>query len=61
MVVLQTIVMNMPQENYETIFKTFVTWGRIGDVFNYDDAAEAFTPPRQLCRSSSCRVATRTP
>jgi NitT/TauT family transport system ATP-binding protein len=40
--VLETIVMNMPQENYETIFKTFVTWGRFGNLFNYDDATETF-------------------
>jgi NitT/TauT family transport system ATP-binding protein len=37
---LETFIMNMPQENYETMFQTFIRWSRWGDLFNYDDATE---------------------
>jgi NitT/TauT family transport system ATP-binding protein len=36
--VLETIVMRMPQENYEQVFETFVGWTRFGDVFRYDES-----------------------
>src|SRR5262249_49438578 len=35
--VLETIVMHMPQENYETTFNTFIRWARFGDLFAYDE------------------------
>ena len=35
--VLETIVLHMPQENYERMFSTFVRWARFGDLFAYDD------------------------
>jgi NitT/TauT family transport system ATP-binding protein len=38
--VLETIVLHMPQENYETIFQTFTRWARFGNLFTYDDASE---------------------
>jgi NitT/TauT family transport system ATP-binding protein len=34
---LETIVLNMPQENYETTFNTFIRWARFGDLFAYDE------------------------
>jgi NitT/TauT family transport system ATP-binding protein len=37
---LETFIMNMPQENYETLFQTFIRWSRWGDLFNYDDTTE---------------------
>jgi NitT/TauT family transport system ATP-binding protein len=36
--VLETIVMRLPQENYERVFDTLVGWARFGDLFRYDDA-----------------------
>jgi len=38
--VLETIVMHMPLENYETIFKTFIGWARFGNLFAYDETSE---------------------
>jgi NitT/TauT family transport system ATP-binding protein len=36
--VLETIILAMPQENYERIFHTFITWARFGNLFAYDEA-----------------------
>lgn len=36
--ILETIVMRMPQENYEQVFDTVVGWARFGDLFRYDEA-----------------------
>jgi NitT/TauT family transport system ATP-binding protein len=38
--VLETIVMHMPQENYEKMFSTFIRWARFGDLFAYDEDTE---------------------
>ena len=38
--VLELIVMNMPQENSERMFQTFLHWTRFGDLFEYDEATE---------------------
>jgi NitT/TauT family transport system ATP-binding protein len=38
--VLETLVMTMPQENYERTFQTFIRWARYGDLFAYDDQTE---------------------
>jgi NitT/TauT family transport system ATP-binding protein len=35
--VLETIVLNLPEENYEKVFATLVSWGRYGDLFAYDE------------------------
>lgn len=35
--VLETIVMRMPQEDYEKVFQTFITWARFGELFSYDE------------------------
>jgi NitT/TauT family transport system ATP-binding protein len=42
-ILLETMVMNMPQENYEKMFQTFIRWARFGDLFAYDDNAEAIS------------------
>ena len=34
---LETIVIHMPQENYEQVFETLVGWARFGDLFRYDE------------------------
>lgn len=38
--VLETIVLAMPSEDYEKVFDTLVRWGRFGDLFAYEEAAE---------------------
>ena len=35
--VLETIVINMPEEDAETIFQTFIRWARYGNLFAYDE------------------------
>ena len=35
--ILETIVIHMPQENYEQVFETLVGWARFGDLFHYDE------------------------
>jgi NitT/TauT family transport system ATP-binding protein len=45
--VLETIVMNMPQENYEKVFETFLHWARFGDLFEYDEAKEIVKLPEE--------------
>ncbi|HWU88420.1 MAG TPA: nitrate/sulfonate/bicarbonate ABC transporter ATP-binding protein [Kofleriaceae bacterium] len=37
--VLETIIMALPQERYEQTFETFVNWARYGDLFAYDETA----------------------
>jgi NitT/TauT family transport system ATP-binding protein len=49
--VLETIVMHMPQENYDKMFTTFVRWARFGDLFAYDEQTEMLSlqqPPGPL-------------
>ncbi len=36
-VVLETLILNLPEENYEKGFATFVNWARHGDLFTYDE------------------------
>jgi NitT/TauT family transport system ATP-binding protein len=43
--VLETMVMNMPQENYEKMFETFVRWARWGNLFDYDEGKEILSLP----------------
>lgn len=38
--VLETIALRLPQENYEKIFDTLVAWARFGGLFDYDEARE---------------------
>jgi NitT/TauT family transport system ATP-binding protein len=42
---LELMVMNMPQENYERMFRTFIAWGRYGNLFSYDEHTDKITPP----------------
>lgn len=41
--VLETIVLQMPQENYEKVFETFTQWAHFGNLFEYDEATEVIT------------------
>jgi NitT/TauT family transport system ATP-binding protein len=38
--VRETIVLNLPHENYEQLFQTFVRWARFGNLFAYDEARD---------------------
>jgi NitT/TauT family transport system ATP-binding protein len=38
--VLELVAMNLPSENFEATFDTFVNWARFGDVFSYDENTE---------------------
>jgi NitT/TauT family transport system ATP-binding protein len=38
--VLETIVLNLPQEDYEKVFATFIGWARYGNLLAYDEAAQ---------------------
>jgi NitT/TauT family transport system ATP-binding protein len=40
MFVLETLVLHLPQEDYEQQFETFVQWTRFGDLFTYNEATE---------------------
>jgi NitT/TauT family transport system ATP-binding protein len=40
---LETIVLRMPQEDYEKVFDTFIAWARFGELFAYDEATETIT------------------
>jgi NitT/TauT family transport system ATP-binding protein len=41
--VQETIILNMPGENYEKIFHTFIAWARFGDLFDYDEESETLS------------------
>jgi NitT/TauT family transport system ATP-binding protein len=43
--VLESIIMTMPQENYERIFETFIAWARFGNLFAYDEATATLSLP----------------
>jgi NitT/TauT family transport system ATP-binding protein len=38
--ILETIIMRMPQENYEKVFNTFIRWARFGDLFSYNETTD---------------------
>jgi NitT/TauT family transport system ATP-binding protein len=38
--VLELIALNLPSENFEATFGTFVSWARFGDLFSYDEITE---------------------
>jgi NitT/TauT family transport system ATP-binding protein len=44
MFVLETLVLHLPQEDYEQQFDTFVQWARFGDLFAYNEASQEITP-----------------
>jgi NitT/TauT family transport system ATP-binding protein len=41
--VLEMIVLHLPEENAETTFKTLVSWARYGDLFAYDETTDRVT------------------
>jgi NitT/TauT family transport system ATP-binding protein len=43
--VLETLALYTPSENFERTFDFFVTWGRFGEIFAYDEASGTLGPP----------------
>jgi NitT/TauT family transport system ATP-binding protein len=43
--VLETMVMYLPQENYEKMFETFIQWARVGELFVYDERSQTIALP----------------
>jgi len=41
--VLETLVLHLPQENYEKMFTTVVRWARFGNLFAYDEPSETLS------------------
>ena len=44
-VVRETLILNLPEENYEKEFATFVDWTRYGDLFAYDETTGQISMP----------------
>jgi NitT/TauT family transport system ATP-binding protein len=42
--VLELIALNMPNEDYEAMFDTFVGWARFADLFSYDEESGVVAP-----------------
>jgi NitT/TauT family transport system ATP-binding protein len=43
--VMETIILRLPQENYEKIFRTLIRWARFGDLFTYNEATDTLSLP----------------
>ena len=41
--ILETIVLLLPDEDWEALFARLVGWGRFGELFAYDDASESLS------------------
>jgi NitT/TauT family transport system ATP-binding protein len=39
----ETIILRLPQENYEKIFQTFIRWARFGNLFAYDETSQTLS------------------
>ena len=37
---LETLVLRLPQENYQKQFDIFIGWARFGNLFAYDEETE---------------------
>jgi hypothetical protein len=44
-VVQETLILNLPEENYEKEFATFVNWASYGDLFAYDEKTGQISMP----------------
>jgi len=44
--VLETLVLHLPQENYEKQFETLVRWARYGNLFAYDESSNTLSLQR---------------
>ena len=45
--VKEVIILNLPAENYEKTFDTFVNWSRFGNLFAYDESTQKVFYPRK--------------
>jgi NitT/TauT family transport system ATP-binding protein len=44
-VVKETLILNLPEENYEEQFATFIDWTRYGELFAYDETTGQISMP----------------
>jgi hydrophobic/amphiphilic exporter-1 (mainly G- bacteria), HAE1 family len=44
-VVRETLILNLPEEDYEKEFATFIDWARYGDLFAYDETTGQISMP----------------
>jgi NitT/TauT family transport system ATP-binding protein len=50
--VLELVAMNLPSENFEATFDTFVNWARFGDVFSYDENTELIRSSEEVAATA---------
>jgi NitT/TauT family transport system ATP-binding protein len=43
MFVLETLVLHLPQEDFEQQFNSLIQWARFGELFAYNEATEEIT------------------
>jgi NitT/TauT family transport system ATP-binding protein len=43
--VYEVLAINLPNENYESLFETLVRWGRFGELFTYDENTKRLALP----------------
>ncbi|MCS7313494.1 MAG: AAA-associated domain-containing protein, partial [Acidobacteria bacterium] len=49
--IMEKIILAMPEEDYEKVFTTLVRWARFGDLFSYDQVTgQVFMDPDQVAR-----------
>lgn len=48
--VMETIIMRLPGENYESQFQTFIRWARFGNLLAYDEVRGSVTLPEAVPR-----------
>jgi NitT/TauT family transport system ATP-binding protein len=41
--VLETMVLHLPHENYDKMFRTFIRWARFGNLFAYDEDTQTIS------------------
>jgi NitT/TauT family transport system ATP-binding protein len=51
--VMETILLNLPQEDYEKVFATFISWARYGNLYVYDEPAQMVSLAQELAGNSS--------
>jgi NitT/TauT family transport system ATP-binding protein len=49
----EVIIFNLPSENFEKTFETFVHWARYGNLFAYDETANQLSFPRKRQRKKA--------
>jgi NitT/TauT family transport system ATP-binding protein len=57
--VLETIALHLPNENYEAVFETMLSWALYGGLVSYDERTGRLAPPRKpRAKKAAAGVAT---